>query len=128
MVLGKLAPSASSSKDTICLILSGGTLHVDYVDNSGTQHYIYTSATISSGTWYDIVLSQEEPADQPANDQVSSVSLYVDGAQVGTASGVDLGGYAAGSAWVAMGDEYSPNDPAIAGHMYDDSYMVTSDG
>ncbi len=118
MVLAQLTPSGSSSTGKVDLVLAGNSLHVDYISGKSSQGYIYTSATLQPGSWHAVTLKEVVAGSS------GSLSISCDGATVGSVSNVNLG--TAGIARMALGNEYSPADSAIAGHMYLDDLQVTS--
>jgi hypothetical protein len=52
LVLAKLLPSSSTSVGKVNVVLSdSNTIRIDYVDSTGTQHYLYGNP-VSKGAWH----------------------------------------------------------------------------
>jgi len=104
------------------LVLTGGnlSLHLDYVDSAGNQHYLFTTGSLNIGSWHTISVADTVGA--PAD---GTLSVMVDGAVVGSASGIDTGNSPVG--YFAVGDEFNSPDPAIAGHFYFDDITTSTD-
>jgi hypothetical protein len=116
MVLAQTAPSAARGNGSVSLILSGGSLFLDYRDSGGNQRYVWSDATLSPGSWHTIRI------DETLGEGTGMLALSEDGIQQGAASGLSLGTLPI--QYLAVGMEYSPTDPGTAGHFYVDDVTV----
>jgi hypothetical protein len=123
LVLAQTLPqgSSGSSAGKVSLIMTGGTLglHLDYIDSSGTQRYLWSSAGLTPGGWYTIAIQ-----DTVGGSGSGALSFSVDGKVAGSATGIDTGTSPVG--YFAVGDEFSPSDPNIGGHFYLDDVVTAS--
>ncbi|HEV3309661.1 MAG TPA: metallophosphoesterase, partial [Chloroflexota bacterium] len=96
------AGGGGSNAGKLSLIVSGGThtLHIDYFDSTGAQHYLYSSAALALGSWHNISLQET------AGVGTGALVLSMDGKSVASATGIDIGSQGVG--YFALGDEYSP--------------------
>ena len=121
MVLAQTQAVGSSGPGKVDLIVGGGSddLFLDYVDSAGAQQYVYSDASLSPGSWHSIDLENAVGAG------TGYLALYLDGSPVATAAAIDTGTQPVG--YVAVGDEYSPDDSAISGHLYVDDVDTLSE-
>ena len=110
--------NGSTNAGKVDVIVTGGALalHVDYFDSSGNQHTIYSSASLPSGSWATLALT-----DTVGAGTSGSVTLSLNGVSIATQSGIDTG--SAPVTYFAVGDEYSTTDSRIAGHLYVDDIV-----
>ena len=120
MVLAQTTTGSSSSNaGKVSLSMSsGGNLLLDYWDSANAQHYVYSNATLTPGSWHTISVAET------AGAGTGSLTLSMDGVVEGQAANIDLGSQPI--TYFAVGNEYSPTDPAIAGHMYFDDVVTNS--
>ena len=120
MVLAQTqALGATGGAGKVNVILGGnGNLELDYTNSLGAQNYVYSHAALTPGSWHTIDLQEA------VGVGTGYLALYFDGKPVATASAIDLGAQPVG--YFAVGEEYAPNDAAIAGSMYIDDLSALS--
>ena len=110
--------STTSTDGLVELVIGGNMqLFMTYIDTSGIQHYLYSGLTLATETSYDIQY------DEVAGDGTGSLALYVNGAEVTEASGLDLPDV--GVELFKVGDVYTPASTG-SGTIYYDNVVATN--
>ncbi|HEV3310541.1 MAG TPA: hypothetical protein VG815_08490, partial [Chloroflexota bacterium] len=117
LTLAQLAPGGSSLAGRVSLIMSGTKqLHLDYFDAARRQHYLWSSVVLTSGRWHTVSLADSVGAG------IGALALTLDGTAILRAGSLNTGN--APIRYIDVGDEFSPNNSGISGHIYLDNVRV----
>jgi hypothetical protein len=119
-IAGTEPSNPASTTGTVELNVNGaGQLFLTYWDSSGQPQTVATTGQLSLGSWRQISL--QETANGAG---AGTLSLYVDGDQVGYASGLDLGTQGVGA--FAIGNIHTPVGQATSGQLYYDDMTAST--